>query len=104
VDKVLHPGWSPIYLRLETTPIRVAWCARLWLVLVALWQAASCALLLFSGSPGWFWVALWLTFLPNALSRGFFGDSDSVVSVLAGPAAVGAARASAGAFSMRTQK
>jgi hypothetical protein len=49
-------------------------------------------------------MALWLTILPDALSRGRFGDSDSVVSMLAGPAAMGAARASAGACSMRTQK
>jgi hypothetical protein len=47
VDKVLHLGWSPIYLRLEMTTHEVTWCARLWLVLVVLWQAASCALLRF---------------------------------------------------------
>jgi hypothetical protein len=89
---------------LERPLIRVTWCARLWLVLEVLWQASSCALLRFSGSLGCFWVALWLTFLPDALLRGFFGDSDLVVSMLAGPAAMGAARASAGACSMRTPK
>jgi hypothetical protein len=40
-------------------------------------------------------VALWLIILPDALSRRRFGDSDSVVSMLAGPAVMGAARASA---------
>eukprot|EP00962_Isochrysis_galbana_P032830 scaffold10868_cov121-Isochrysis_galbana.AAC.5 len=49
-------------------------------------------------------VALWLTMLPCAVSRGRFGDAWMSMTVSFGSEAEGAARASAGNCSMLTQK
>jgi hypothetical protein len=54
----------------------------------------------FSGVPGDFRLALWLTLGGCAVGRCLFGDAGTVWSMSAGCAAVGAARASAGASSM----
>eukprot|EP00962_Isochrysis_galbana_P009896 scaffold2741_cov134-Isochrysis_galbana.AAC.12 len=57
-----------------------------------------------SGIAEGFGVALWLTMLPCAGSRGRFGDDGIPMTVSFGTEAEGAARASAGVRSMRIQK
>jgi hypothetical protein len=59
-----------------------------------------CAVVWFSGVPGDFWLALWLTLGGCAVGRCLLGDAGTVWSMSAGCAAVGAARASAGASAM----
>eukprot|EP00962_Isochrysis_galbana_P046749 scaffold18898_cov116-Isochrysis_galbana.AAC.2 len=57
-----------------------------------------------SGIAGAKSMALWLTILPCAGSRGRFGDDWIPISMSVGPEAEGAARASAGVCSMLNQK
>jgi hypothetical protein len=103
VDKVLHLGWSPIYLRLETTTYKGG------LVCKALACAGgSLAGSFMRAAPvlRFSWVILGGSLAHHLARRALartLGDSDSVVSMLAGPAAIGAACASAGACSMRTK-
>jgi hypothetical protein len=63
-------------------------------------QVLLCAELLFSGPLGSFSVALWLTRLTAGSRSRFDGEIGTDWSMLAGSAALGAARASAGVRSM----
>eukprot|EP00962_Isochrysis_galbana_P018345 scaffold5296_cov105-Isochrysis_galbana.AAC.9 len=83
---------------LRHLPIRVVWCARLWLALPVSVDRKSVVTNWFAGIAGAIGMRLGLNMLPDAGSRGRFCADMSVGAVSAGPEAEEAGRASAGSI------
>jgi len=107
VLRLCSPTQSGAHLSadLRHLPIRVVWCARLWLALPVSVDRKSVVTnsIWFAGIAGAIGMGLGLTMLPDAGSRGRFCADMSVGAVSAGPEAEEAGRASAGSTSIHAK-